>query len=67
MNMLASKSPNRESVLEACGKLMDFGAWERTKIDPEGWLSNFSGEQSQFALILLRGCIPFTYVGESAT
>lgn len=53
--------PKRDTVLEACGKLMDFGAWDRTKIDPEGWLSNFSGDQSKFALFLLSR---FTFLSD---
>lgn len=51
--MAAEAFPDESNVLEACGRLVDFGAWEQTKIDPEGWLSNFTEAERPFALVLL--------------
>lgn len=51
--MSAEAFPDESNVLEACGRLVDFGAWEQTKIDPEGWLSNFSTAERPYALVLL--------------
>ncbi len=53
--------PDEENVLEACGRLVDFGAWEQTKIDPVGWLSNFSASERRFALVLLSR---FTFLAD---
>ena len=53
--------PDEINVLEACGRLVDFNAWEQTKIDPEGWLSNFSLAERPFALILLSR---FTFLAD---
>lgn len=53
--------PDEINVLEACGRLVDFNAWEQTKIDPEGWLSNFDSSERPFALILLSR---FTFLAD---
>ncbi len=59
--MMAEVFPDETNVLEACGRLVDFNAWEQTKIDPEGWLSNFSADERPFALILLSR---FTFLAD---
>lgn len=53
--------PDESNVLEACGRLVDFGAWDQTKIDPEGWLGNFSAAERPFALVLLSR---FTFLAD---
>lgn len=53
--------PVESNVLEACGRLIDFGAWDQTKIDPEGWLGNFSAAERPFALVLLSR---FTFLAD---
>ncbi|KTE24104.1 MULTISPECIES: hypothetical protein [unclassified Sphingopyxis] len=53
--------PDEANVLEACGRLVDFGAWEQTKIDPEGWLANFPQAERGYALILLSR---FTFLAD---
>lgn len=45
--------PDEATVLEACGRLVDFRVWEPTRIDPQGWLDNFSQSERGFALVLL--------------
>ena len=59
--MPAQVFPDESNVLEACGRLVDFGAWEQTKIDPEGWLANFSASERPFALVLLTR---FTFLAD---
>lgn len=51
VSMTIDVFPDEINVLEACGRLVDFNPWEQTKIDPEGWLSNFSVAERRFALI----------------
>jgi hypothetical protein len=41
------------SVLTACEALIDFHAWDHTKLDPRGWLSNFDQSDMQLAMVLL--------------
>lgn len=53
--------PDEANVLEACGRLVDFGAWEQTRIDPEGWLANFSHAERGYALVLLSR---FTFLAD---
>jgi len=53
--------PDESNVLEACGRLVDFGAWDQTKIDPQGWLTNFSTSERPFALVLLSR---FTFLAD---
>lgn len=53
--------PDEANVLEACGRLIDFGAWEQTKIDPQGWLTNFPQSERGFALVLLSR---FTFLAD---
>lgn len=59
--MTIAAFPDENNVLEACGRLVDFNAWEQTKIDPEGWLSNFSDSERPFALVLLSR---FTFLAD---
>lgn len=59
--MTSAAFPDENNVLEACGRLVDFNAWEQTKIDPEGWLSNFSDSERPFALVLLSR---FTFLAD---
>lgn len=59
--MTIAAFPDEINVLEACGRLVDFNAWEQTKIDPEGWLSNFSIAERPFALVLLSR---FTFLAD---
>ena len=54
--------PDESVVLEACGRLVDFGAWDQTKIDLHGWLTNFSASERGFALVLLSR---FTFVADA--
>ncbi|MDR6830837.1 hypothetical protein J2X48_004619 [Bosea sp. BE271] len=53
--------PDETTVVEACGRLIDFRAWDPMKIDPRGWLNNFSESERGFALILLSR---FTFLSE---
>lgn len=41
------------SVLTACESLIDFHAWDHTKLDPRAWLSNFDEHDLQLAAVLL--------------
>ncbi|ARR53196.1 hypothetical protein HY78_06945 [Rhizorhabdus wittichii DC-6] len=59
--MTSEVFPNESNVLEACGRLVDFGAWDQTKIDPEGWLGNFAASERPFALVLLSR---FTFLAD---
>lgn len=59
--MTSQVFPDESNVIEACGRLVDFGAWEQTKIDPEGWLTNFSASERPFALVLLSR---FTFLAD---
>ena len=59
--MTSNVFPDESNVLEACGRLVDFGAWDQTKIDPEGWLGNFSAAERPFALVLLSR---FTFLSD---
>ena len=59
--MTAEVFPDEIDDLESCGRLVDFNAWEQSKIDPEGWLSNFSADERPFALVLLSR---FTFLAD---
>lgn len=53
--------PDELTVLEACGRLIDFRAWEPSRIDPQGWLDNFPQSERGFALVLLSR---FTFLAD---
>jgi len=41
------------NIVGACGSLIDFHAWDPSKIDPKGWLRNFSDKDRPVAAALL--------------
>jgi len=41
------------SVISACEALIDFHAWDHTKVDPRGWLNNFDIQDRPLAAALL--------------
>lgn len=44
---------SERQVLEACDRLVDFGAWPRGKVEYRSWLNNFDQRDRQLAIIML--------------
>lgn len=46
--------PEAERVIESCNQLVDFHAWDSTKVNYRGWLQNFSQSELVVASSILR-------------
>lgn len=53
--------PDEGALLDTCDKLVDFNAWDATKIDYRGWLDNFDAQDRGYAAFLLSR---FTFLND---
>lgn len=45
--------PNEATILAGCNRLIDFHAWQSSKIDPRAWLENFPRDERALASTML--------------
>jgi hypothetical protein len=61
MSAISTPEVNETFVIAKCNYFVDTHLWPlKTKLDPEGWLGNFSGADRELAIHLLNGFMYFS-------